>query len=404
MAITTYEGFIRQRSSSPMEPISVNLYRGDNGLMFTYPLDNFLCDSADTADTILNGVFDRMATLFVRYDVDKEFFESAGFPSVYKIVSGTRIYFENGRSIRIYRSSGSNYTTIEYSFNGGSLSVSYFDDNTSDSAMTATASSSVSPHMAIALLSERVYSYKSTRTRTDNGVTTKFETTVRILASPSVEWYKPKEFLPTAYNPNRGDSEYRSSGMDTVPGADIALSSGSLGSTLRFYPALPYGPVVGKCLDTMWRYDSTSQTYNAISYAESFNSAVQFLTDFWSGIGEKQYTATVTQTVGGTVTPSGFFAKANAGKAFVVKPDAHHTIKSVTGYRTDTNAKFTFEESGTDLQTGAKTYLFNMPSSNIRIAVEFASIESTIPVTVTYTGPRGRKYATSFNLTYDNPG
>ena len=128
-----------------------------------------------------------------------------------------------------------------------------------------------------------------------------------------------------------------------------------------------------------------------------------FFRNFWSGIsGDKQYSTTFTTTVGGTVSPDGFFAKANAMKSFVVTPDSHHAIHSVKAYNTDTNQQFSLQEYSPDLQTGAKTYSFNMPSANIRIIVEFSSIEITIPVTATYTSPQGKTYTTSFNLLYDN--
>lgn len=396
MAITTYEGLLQLGTNTSIQPISVNLYRGDNGVSILYPLESFYCSSAEQAEAILEGTFDRNATLFVRYPGEQEFFESMGFPSVYRIYSGTRIYFSNGRQIR-FSINSSNEIWITHSMNGETLEYGCAGSATSDTEMTTTASSSVSPHMALALMSERVYSYTSVKSRTVNGITTTLTTPVQILASPAVQWHGKGFFVPTHYSPNKGTSVY---GSLEIAGAQRGNTSYT---TTYLYPVFPYCSAGDEYMDVYWVFDQTNKVYT-VKEQSGFNNKVQFLTDFWSGIGEKQYTATVTQTVGGTVTPSGFFARANAGKAFVVKPDAHHAIHSVTGYRTDTNSRFVFEESSTNLQTGAKTYLFNMPSSDIRIVVEFKSIETTIPVTVTYTGPRDKKYATSFNLTYDNPG
>ena len=131
-----------------------------------------------------------------------------------------------------------------------------------------------------------------------------------------------------------------------------------------------------------------------------------FLTTFWDGIasaGDLLYYAVISSGTGGTVAPANFFATANEPRMFTVTPDAHHAIHSVNIYNLKNDALIPYQESAMDLLTGAKSYIFNMPAADVRIVVDFRSIEITIPVTVSYTPPNsGKIYTTTFSLLYDN--
>ena len=140
-----------------------------------------------------------------------------------------------------------------------------------------------------------------------------------------------------------------------------------------------------------------------IDNAIEFERIVNIFVDFWMGISTiRQYMVAVVSENGGSVSPLSRFAAQNEPVMFTATPDEHHAIHSVTAYNTLTNQQIPLQESGMDLLTGAKNYMFTMPAANVRIIVEFRSIEITIPVTVKYTSPRGKVFTTSFNLLYDD--
>lgn len=150
-------------------------------------------------------------------------------------------------------------------------------------------------------------------------------------------------------------------------------------------------------------FPSSPASQNSI---DKYKNYIENLTTFWNQVDSYQsssiYMIQTLVGVGGSVNPINTFASANEPRMFTVTPDEHHGIHSVTAYNNMTNQQIPLQESGMDLLTGAKSYMFTMPAANVRIIVEFRSIEITIPVTVKYTSPRGKVFTTSFNLLYDD--
>lgn len=156
-----------------------------------------------------------------------------------------------------------------------------------------------------------------------------------------------------------------------------------------------------------WYYPTPCEhTDNAasVNQTERFEYLRDMMREFWRIVDANANSCHITTAMsnGGRVTPETSFAKINEPRMFTVTPDEHHAIHSVTAYNTLTNQQIPLQESGMDLLTGAKNYMFTMPAANVRIIVEFRSIEITIPVTVKYTSPRGKVFTTSFNLLYDD--
>lgn len=168
------------------------------------------------------------------------------------------------------------------------------------------------------------------------------------------------------------------------------------GAYLWVYPAIPSNP-------NFFMYDS-NDLENNLSRVQVVKRNSDFLNRFWRDIDASpfKYCCQMTVGEGGNTNPSYFFGSTNEPRMFTVTPDEHHAIHSVTAYNTMTNQQIPLQESGMDLLTGAKNYMFTMPAANVRIIVEFRSIEITIPVTVKYTSPRGKVFTTSFNLLYDD--
>ena len=113
-----------------------------------------------------------------------------------------------------------------------------------------------------------------------------------------------------------------------------------------------------------------------------------------------EHIVTVTSGVGGYAFPNYFSGEPNENKTISIYPHINYAIRSVTAYNAETYDVFPLTASPVNPRTGRYHYDFAMPDFNLDIFVEFEPIETVIPVTVSYTGPLGRIYTTSFGLLY----
>lgn len=387
MGLTAYTGIL-----SNGQGISLNLYRGDrNDIMPLSPEESYLFTNADTAEYALSGLFNRQTTYFVHFNVAKTFFGNLGFSSI--VDCPCVLYLPKGRIIQFkwgygdYGGSNSSYYDMDvvYVLRGKTITLSYSEARDYGSGQTR---SQYGFPSAIGLMTEKAYEYVAYHS--GGGVHA-----VRTIASPvcSYRTYQPSGvFLPGNYinfNQYTNNAWKNGIGPNNVSKSCLSIPRRIQSSGFLITPALTSG----------YFMQQTSSEW--VDTTDNFETALDFFTEFWSEI-DTQYLATVTQSVGGSVSPNGFFASPNEPRMFTVTPDSHHAIFSVAAYNVANGVQIPLQESGVDLQTGSKSYIFTMPAANVSIVVEFRSIEISIPVTVKYVSEQGRTYTTSFNLLYDN--
>ena len=386
MSIKTYQGILNGN------PVNINLYRGDNGVAVTSPYDSYIFASAADIEYALNGIFDPAVTYITHRSADTEFLRAKGFSNPLTISNGSKIIFPSGRQI-LFTLEADNYTySFRFTYSYGDHYLSYIvrgEGKDGNNAPTHTTTDK-QYHYAVGLISDKILSYISTSGNEINPPIV--DSSVDALMYPAITMRNN-----ALYPGLRSDDEIQSYSIAS-PG-NAGMISGYK-KTVSSYPALINYATTGD-RDYFLQYPTTwsSSTKNGVTTRQTtgneeyFQRAVNFFTEFWSGI-DLQYSATVTQSVGGTVSPTGFFGKPAEPKMFIVTPDTHHAIHSVSAYNTEINAQIPLQESAMNLQTGAKSYIFNMPSANVRIIVEFRSIEVAIPVTVRYAHTNGRVYTT----------
>ena len=344
MSITQYNGIIERTKAS----ITVSVQRVDraeSGVFVPAMLPNSreYFSSVQTAEYAYPDVFDHTATFFhIKDNASIAPLYSCGFEDlVYMGGAG-----DNRYETILFPTERS--VSMSYRINAGTDAQFRCSYKLKDNVFNI----NYRKLHAVGLFSERVYKYRNA-----DGVL------VSALLSPAI------------YHNDNSDK--------------FALGSYYVDKT---YPSLPY-PAYSERL-----YSLETDSAEAIA---AFEEKVAFFTEFWSGM-KFQYYATVVSSIGGSVTPGSFFASQNDFKTFTVTPDSHHAIHSVTAYNTDTNTPIPLTESAMNLLTGSKNYTFVMPAANVRIIVEFRSIEVSIPVTVSYKSVSGKIYTTAFNLQYDD--
>ena len=360
------------------EPLTIYVQQGGGPVLPFKPSNNeyIVFNNADDAETAYGDFFNKRATVFVDRELGYERFVNLGFTNIVLAKYGTNytLHFSDNKSITFVSKKdvgNNNY----FLFRNGPNQLVFNIGQTPDYRGYTSDYDEYTFWHGWGLPSHIPYEFLTLK-----------NTSTKAILTPCVV----------------------ATGTSLVLGAyncygDYPAYATRFYGTEDFYSFPSYAKSVITRPTYRWQcYISVDTGYyeGPVTHGGDFPTYVNFLADFWT-TSERQYSCVISRSVGGDVTPQSFMSKPNEPRMFIVTPDTHHAIYSVAAYNTETNAQIPLQESSMDLQTGAKSYMFTMPAANVRIAVEFRSIETVIPVIVKYTSDKGKTYTTSFNLMYD---